>query len=578
VLASVRALSYLANSCALASATSPLSTSILAEALFARQNLASLCRILLQSSSSTSVQNQISLSASLISRVCREERHQQSLASSGILDALATKLASFVVAEGLVIPGAEAASRRDGLHEHFPAPAPSNAQLSVVLEAIATIISDSKYRASQLLYSPSILAILPVISSTEFVTNQQNRASWNTVSSAAFNAQQSPLNAVDFLLPCIPLVHAKSNSAQTAAFPPLGTSASRENLAQIVRKYNNTSLPVWTDSPNLDLGIGANESPVTDSTELESPLIAYLIYLLRSRDSIERLMAASVLTVLYRAGLTSKTRETAIGFLVIPLLVQMLDDAVPPPKTKDPFADTETVLLDQTLKEKAPAVLAMLITDSEFLQKAAYDAKIISKLSKLLKVSYDPVSDDFQPHTWSPNESENDDQMDTSQSHEIFEQGQAPLLIHKVKTRESTLKAIAALVPFKDEYRKNIVEEGMIPYIIESMASNPGKPTPKIGEKSEKNAGGSSDEESKQGYGTNPVSVIIAACGAIRALSRSVSILRTTLIDNGVAIPAFKLLKHPEIEVQIAATATVINLVTEISPMREVSAFAFPFI
>jgi len=68
----------------------------------------------------------------------------------------------------------------------------------------------------------------------------------------------------------------------------------------------------------------------------------------------------------------------------------------------------------------------------------------------------------------------------------------------------------------------------------------------------------------------NSIDVLIAACGAIRALSRSVGILRTTLIDNGVAMPVFRLLQHPDIEVQIAATATVCNLVTDVSPMREV--------
>ena len=97
------------------------------------------------------------------------------------------------------------------------------------------------------------------------------------------------------------------------------------------------------------------------------------------------------------------------------------------------------------------------------------------------------------------------------------------------------------------------------------------RPSPKSSDKSEKILNQSSVEESKQGYGVNPVSVLIAACGAARALSRSVSVLRTTLIDSGVAEPVFRLLQHSEIEVQIAATATVCNLLTDVSPMREVS-------
>lgn len=496
----------------------------------------------------------------MISRVCREERHQQSLANSGVLDALATKLASFVVAEGLAIPGAENLAQRDGLQEFFPLAAPPNARLAVILEAISVIIADSKFRASQLLYSPSILAIFPVTHSTDFVANPNTRAAWNAFNTAGLSARQNQPNAVDFLLPCVPLHHPKSPIAQASAFPPLGTSGSREGLFPINHKYNGSSSSSRTDS-----------NPQAELEELESPLIAYLIYLLRTRSGVERLMATSVLTVLYRAGLTNKTRETAIGLLVVPLLVYMLDEDFSTSKTKDTFADVEATSLDWTIKEKAPAVLAMLITDSEYLQKAAFDANAIGKLSKMLKVSYDPVSEISQLHSWSPRNVEKDEAMEIVQTSQLGDEGQSPLLVHKTKVRESSLKAIAALVPFKDEYRKAIVDQGVIPYIVESMSQYPSKPTPKVGEKSGKTANGSSREEGAQGYGSNPVEVLIAACGAVRALSRSVSILRTSLVDNGVALPVFDLLKHPNIEVQIAATATVCNLVTDVSPMRDVS-------
>jgi hypothetical protein len=212
----------------------------------------------------------------------------------------------------------------------------------------------------------------------------------------------------------------------------------------------------------------------------------------------------------------------------------------------------------------------MLITDSEYLQKAAFDAGIVGKLSKMLKISYDPVLETTNTHPWSP-AGEDYEQDVNAPSPRLSRNGQSPLLIHKIKVRESTLKAIASLVPFKDDYRKAIVDQGVMPYIVESMSSTPGKPSPKSSDKSEKILNKSPVEESKQGYGVNPVSVLIAACGAARALSRSVSVLRTTLIDSGVAEPVFRLLQHPDIEVQIAATATVCNLLTDVSPMREVS-------
>jgi len=519
------------------------------------------------------VQSQISIAASLISRVCHDERHQQGLANSGVLDALATNLASFVVAEGLVVPGAEILAQRDGLQEYFPLAAPSSANLSIILEAIAVIITDSKFRASQLLYSPSILAIFPMSQSTDFIATQSARAAWNAFNAAGLSVRQSQLNAVDYLLPFVPLHQLKGTSASASAFPPLGTSGSRENLPPLGRsaanKYNGALLPSWSDSSGIDSGMASHDTITPDSEEPESPLIAYLILLLRSRTGMSRLMAASVLTVLYRAGLTHKTRETAIGLLVVPLLVHLLDEPVIPPKGKDNLRDEEAVLLQRAITERTPAILAMLITDSEYLQKSAFDAGIVGKLSKMLKVSYDPVPETSNPHPWSPAGDDYGQNVDAP-SPRLGRNGQSPLLVHKINVRESTLKAIAALVPFKDDYRKAIVDQGMVPYIVESMSSTPGKPSPKASEKSEKFIHQSSEEESKQGYGLNPVNVLIAACGAVRALSRSVSVLRTTLIDNGVAEPVFRLLQHPDIEVQIAATATVCNLLTDVSPMREV--------
>ncbi|TVY25892.1 Uncharacterized protein LHYA1_G005254 [Lachnellula hyalina] len=578
VLASLRALSNLADSSSLTSGTTAVGIGAIAEGLFAHQYLTSLCRILSQTSTTSIVQCQISIAASLIGRLCREERHQQGLASSGVLDALATKLASFVLAEGLVIPGAETLAQRDGLQEFFPTTTPPNASLSVVLEAISVVIANSKFRASQLLYSPSILAVFPPTPAEEFVATQNARAAWNAFNIAGLSARQSHLNAIDYLLPSMPLHQSKSTSSQTSAFPPLGTSGSREQLAPNDRsgpnKYNSASLPCWGDSSNLDSGPVSPDTPVCSPEEPESPLIAYLILTLRTRSGKERLMAASVLTVLYRAGLTKKARETTIGLLVVPILVQMLDEIATPVKSKNNLADDEAVRVQWAIKERAPAILALLITDSEYLQKAAFDAGVVSKLSKMLKVSYDPVTETSKSRSWSPNCKQAGKVGEGFEPHNFTHPGPTPQLVHKVTVRESSLKALAALVPFKDEYRKAIVDQGMIPYIVESMNSNPSKPSSNISDPAERVINNSNATRIGQGYGVNSIDVLIAACGAIRALSRSVGILRTTLIDNGVAMPVFRLLQHPDIEVQIAATATVCNLVTDVSPMREAIAEA----
>ncbi len=89
-----------------------------------------------------------------------------------------------------------------------------------------------------------------------------------------------------------------------------------------------------------------------------------------------------------------------------------------------------------------------------------------------------------------------------------------------------------------------------------------------------------------------------AACQVVRALSRSTSILRTSLIDSGIGDEIVKLLKDEEpvwkerhdavfaseigesasVDARIdtvmtAATATICNLITEFSPVQAVSPF-----
>lgn len=68
-----------------------------------------------------------------------------------------------------------------------------------------------------------------------------------------------------------------------------------------------------------------------------------------------------------------------------------------------------------------------------------------------------------------------------------------------------------------------------------------------------------------------------AACQCARALSRSVNLLRTYLVDAGAARPLFDLLEDSQEDVQITAVATCANLLIEFSPMKEVSKAAIGF-
>lgn len=137
--------------------------------------------------------------------------------------------------------------------------------------------------------------------------------------------------------------------------------------------------------------------------------------------------------------------------------------------------------------------------------------------------------------------------------------------------RESALKLVSAMATLKDEYRKALAEQDVVSYIVESLSPSPGKPRHAKEKPSADKAAEDGNVSGISPYGHNSDAVIIAACHAIRTLSRSVSILRTTLQDHGVAMPIYKLLRHTNADVQITASSVVINLVSNCSSMVKVS-------
>ena len=104
-------------------------------------------------------------------------------------------------------------------------------------------------------------------------------------------------------------------------------------------------------------------------------------------------------------------------------------------------------------------------------------------------------------------------------------------------TRESALLAIGAIALSKDEYRKQVVEAKCVPLIVAAMSSPSGK-------------------------------VRSAACRCARSLSRSVTMLKTSLVDGGMGSAVLNLLKDSDPEVQTEACAVLCNLVLEFSPVR----------
>ncbi|KAI9774945.1 MAG: hypothetical protein M1840_000161 [Geoglossum simile] len=573
VLATLRTLITIVDSLASAHPASSLSVGTLSNALLSKSLVQSLAQIISQTSPALIIQQQISLAATLVAKTCREERHQNLLANSGVLDALASRLTGFIISMGFGFPGVEHNMHSEGdFMSNILSPAPRSAQLAPILEAIGVIIADSKYRASQLLYSPALTAVFPPTSPLD---------SWGA-STAAAASRQFSLNPIDYLLPHIPSSQHKTapQAASHTSTPTallLGGPSSRDGTQQGSRhtssSHSRLSSHAARSSRIADQASAAGDiltrfAGRASNDEDESPLVAWLLYVTRAESGMTRLMAASTLTILYRAKLVHPRRETDFAHLLVPILVKMFGkpgDIQP----RGAARHTSFEILD-----RAPTVLAFLVTDSVELQKAAVEAQAIKNLSRMLKMTFDPVDKPNQSSLWV---------ADTTATNMDYREGSTILLgylglpramVEKLKLREAALKGLAALAPFRDEYRKMIIENGVTPFIVASMRPFGQVSSPKAEEafNSREHAQTTSATGSKsleRGFEGNPASVLIAACGAVRALSRSVSILRTSLIDAGVAMPLFDLLKSPDMEVKIAATAAVCNLLLEFCPMRE---------
>lgn len=527
--------------------------------LYTEQHLNSVAQLLAQASLSLTVQQQISLAAALLTKTCREEAHRKMLAQAGILEALASRLSSFVVATGCYFVRG-GCNPDTATTKNLPA-ATTKSRLAPILEAVGTIIKDSKPRAIQFLSAPALAAVFP---RTDFdaTSNYERKANtWNSHFVTSFaNRQMSP-NPIEVLLPQLPSVHYRGSLAQASNFPPLGAIGPSGKQSQLSRTVSSAIEVIQNQACDV-------------AEDDENPLIAWLIYIVRAESGITRLMAAWVLAIFYRVGLTNRRRETGFALLLIPLLVRMLDkDLKEFVEVTSPYDSSTLRSSDWIMKEQAPAVLAMLAVDSLELQRAAVDAGAIKKLSQLLKESYNPLPTSSSTSLWAPQPLNLDNTDFKASASKLGASGLSPSAYHVTRMRETVLVALAALASLKDEYRKAIIDNGVVPLVIESL-----KPfnTPSSASDYLKIPVDEASKNRKALTG-NPNIVILAACGAARGLSRSVSTLRTSLMDAGLAAPLFLLLRNQDAEIQVAATAVICNLVLEFSPMRDVGCLCYYF-
>ena len=476
------------------------------------------------------------------------------LAQAGVLEALAFRLAAFVLNTGYALDSSvqlDVSSERSS--EVFPAP--SHTIISPILQAVSTIIQHSKSRAIQFLSAPAFVSVFQR-TDLEPATFESKGSGWNSSSSNKSATPQSLPSVIDHLLPSLPSSHLRNSMGPASTFHPLGALGLPGRQSQTSRSFSSAIEIVQTQGLVL-------------ADEEESPLIGWLLYVARTEDEVTGLTAARVLAILHCLGLTRRGKEAVFALLLIPALSRMLDkDLKISSEPAHLYMNDSSTSPQRFIKESAPLVLAILLANSSEVQKAAADAGVIKKLSQLLKESYDELPPSSSASMWAPESSTSEQSESRDDASRLGPEGLSPNICHIMKLRESLLVALAAIASDKDEYRKAIIENGVIPFVIKTLKSEHTDPSsmPYNGAKE-----ASAPSTTPRTFTGNSKDSILAACGAARALSRSVCTLRTSLMDAGLTAPLFLLLKHQDIDLQIAATAVLCNLVLRFSPMQQVN-------
>ncbi|KAF2855317.1 ARM repeat-containing protein [Plenodomus tracheiphilus IPT5] len=497
------------------------------ESIYTKAVVESLAEVLFQQAGTTRVNQQIESTVRLIVRTCREEYQKKMLVDAGILDLLADKLVAIAAVDGRVPVTTET---RQAIRDQLP-----RSCLSDIIEAISAIIKESHYYTARFLYSQSIQQLF----------GWPKERPTATFDGSAIAPQPA---SWDTLIPRVQTMTSKSDP-YAKSWPALGA-------------YSSATGDSYARLPSIEtLQQNSSRSIITD--ESESPLFIWLMYVARRGEGRERLSACWLLALLKKFGdrwplndPSKTTRERHLSYLIIPLVEKMIEESNPTSEQAKKANASSPGIRDEMrfVLERAPLVLAELVAGNKSLQTVAVSARTLPTLVQILKKSFDVPTTSTKP-LWQPRSSTHEvrDPLIDPKSSTLGRPGLSADVLHAFRYRESTLLALAAIASDQDPLRKLVIEMGAATHVIEALVP--------YSESSEQGAASSAKEG-------NPDAVLVAACKVTRSLSRSVSVLRTSLIDHGVAQPIFELLTHPSVKVQIAATEVITNLVLEMSPMR----------
>lgn len=284
---------------------------------------------------------------------------------------------------------------------------------------------------------------------------------------------------------------------------------------------------------------------------LAPQFMAWLIHMARCTSGVERTVTLFLLATMVKYTNLMK-HNRYLSRLILPIMVQAI--------VKDDDVSLEARSLPLHGAYEALSSLRLILSDNSVLQNVANDANALKILYDILKVSFDREKGEPKKPLWTPPNWKAGSRRELNNAKLLGPYGYQEQTARSLFRRSAVMSALASLAESEDKVRKQIIDCGVMKYVTRTLAMvkhiRDGIPS------------NNPEWDVAELY---PNLVLLSSLELLITLSRSVGMLRTSLIDAKVALPVLELARHPNMRVRVQATDALTNLLLHFSPMKTVS-------